>query len=349
MSYLKKIRDEKLILIDFFDGIASKAMLDAYCRARPSGKPPEEPDFIASLVKYGVPKIKEILDIIFYGTGIHVASTGVFCHQSPMVKFKHGGSNFRCELGDIMFVHIHKDKSGHIQRNALLLQAKMTEPSVEKKTIPTSEQHQLSLYQNWPEFIYDMKGGALNGRSRKVTPQFRHTGAQYLLIDSASHFSAPLPPSGEYPMAIWMAETPLHTSLTFGSALFDFLSMSSGRIFDAKKVAKGWSGVVWDLIENGLQKGFTRTRTNHVSTPGSRMAGSSIPSYACFSMRFGSTTESVVTEILGHRSQVLRKANDGGQIPPNLLNELNFQDPIGGISLVLIETDESELQEEFAV
>ncbi|WP_157652761.1 hypothetical protein [Burkholderia ubonensis] len=347
MSYLHQINVRKHWLPEIFDGISFSAMQDAYNRAKPSGKLPEEPDFVASLVKCGVQKIKKVLDAVFNGTGIQVATTGVFCHQSPMVKFKHNSGNFRCELGDILFVHIHKDKAGFVQRNALLLQAKMTEPSVPQKTIPAAEQHQLFLYQYWPKFTYDMRGGPLHGKHRTIAPQTRHAGAQYLLIDSAPQFAEATLPIGEYPMAVWMAETPLYTSLTFGNALFDFLTMGSGRQFSEKLMASGWSKVVWDLIENGLKKGFTRTRTGHVSAPGSRMEGSSIPSYACFSMGFGQTTQSIVGEILGNRSAVLRRANDDGSIPPELLTEFNFQDPIGGISLVLIETDESELREEF--
>ena len=38
-----------------------------------------------------------------------------------------------------MFVHVHKDKAGFVQRNALLLQAKMTALSKLKKSIPTAE------------------------------------------------------------------------------------------------------------------------------------------------------------------------------------------------------------------
>ncbi|WP_426344378.1 hypothetical protein ACN9MU_07575 [Pseudoduganella sp. R-32] len=346
MSYLQEINKSAFVLPKIFDAISSSAMQDAYSRASPSGKPPEEPDFVASLVKHGVVRIKKVLDILFNGTGIHVATTGVFCHQSPMVKFRHGGNDFRCELGDILFVHIHKDKAGFIQRNALLLQAKMTEPSASKKAVPAAEQHQLSLYQSWPNFTYDMKGGPLHGKSRTISPQTRHAGAQYLLIDSGPQFAGTTIAIGEYPMAVWMAETPLYTSRTFGNSLFDFLTMTSGRQFSERAVARGWSNVIWDLIDNGLKKGFTRARTGHVSTPGSRMAGSPIPSYACYSMGFGQTTQSIVTEVLGNSSALFRQANDDGSIPPDLFAEFDFQDPVGGISLVLIETDESGLQEE---
>ena len=199
-----------------------------------------------------------------------------------------------------MFVHVHKDKAGFVQRNALLLQAKMTALSKLKKSIPTAEQHQLSLYQYWPKFTYDMTGDPLHGKSRTITPHTRHAGAQYLLIDSATQFSGATLPTGQYSMAVWMAETPLYTSLSFGNALFNFLTMGSGRQFSAKSMAKGWSNVVWDLIENGLKKGFTRTRTGHFPTPGSRMSGSPIPSYAYFSMGFGQPTQSIVTEIFGN-------------------------------------------------
>lgn len=348
MSYLKRLDALRPVLSAAFDAVAVAAMRDAYHRARPSTRTPEEPDFVASLVKCGVQQIKLILDSAFAGSGIQVTTTGVFCHQSPMVRFKHASKSQRCELGDILFVHIHRDKAGFVQRNALLLQAKMTEPSVIQKSIPKAEQHQLALYQYWPTFTYDMKGGPLNGKSRTVSPHVRHPGAQYLLIDSDPVFGRPAIPAGTYPMAVWMAETPVYTTVTLGSAFFQFLMMASGRQFSEKSGATGWSKVVWDLIENGLKKGFTRTRTGHISTPGSRMSGDAIPQYACFAMGHGTATRSIALDLFGPRMRLLSHATDDGSIPPGILADLQFEDPRGGISLVIVETDESQLRQEFA-
>lgn len=320
-------------------------MEDAYSRASKNGKTPEEPDYVASLVKLGVINIKRALDQVFSGTGVTISTTGVFCHQSPMVKFTLKGKRERCELGDLLLIHSHTDKAGVVQRNALLLQAKMTEPSVRKKAIPKAEQHQLGLYQHWPIITYDMSGGTLNGKKRLISPQSRHAGAQYLLIDSDRIFSTTPVPAGHYPMGIWMAETPLFSSCSFGKVFFDFLSMASGRPFGEKATAQGWSGVIWDLVENGLKKGFSRARTNHVSTPGSRHSGDHVPQLmCCYTLGFGSTQQSIVGDILGPASNVLRSLNNNGVVPPEVMGEFNFDEPPAGISLVIIETDESRIE-----
>ncbi len=265
-----------------------------------------------------------------------------------MVKFNHAGKRLRCELGDILFVHIHRDKAGFVQRNALLLQAKMTAPSAYQLAIPKKEHHQLALYQHWPTFSYDMRGDPLHSKSRTVSPHARHSGAQYLLIDSDSLFNSPTVPSGHYPMAVWMAETPLYTTNTFGHQLFEFLSMRSGRLFSEKGTAKGWSTVVWDLINNGFKKGFNRKRTQHVSTPGSRMEGDPIPKYACYAMGYGELQNSLADEILDFQAGALRNAGDNGAIPPQALVQMEFDDPASGISFIAVETDEYELAEEFS-
>ncbi|WP_146128415.1 hypothetical protein [Burkholderia gladioli] len=349
MSYLTLLHANGGKLRKDFDDIAIKSMSDAYRRAKPSGKPPEEPDFIASLVKHGVPLIKTALDAVFASSGIQITTSGVFCHQSPMVKFTAPTPKARCELGDILFVHIHQGTSGSVQRNALLLQAKMTDPSAPRLTVPTSEQHQLFLYQHWPTFTYDMKnGGTLHGKSRTVTPHNRHAGAQYLLVDSDPVFSHSPTPFMQYPMAVWMAESPLFTIVSLGETLLEFLAMSNGRQFGTRTGARGWSHMIWDLIDNGLKKGFTRTRTAHDPKTSSRFEGDSIPAYACFCVGYGQAGHSILDEVLGASARKLLRSSGDGTVPPELLPPSETDDPSGGISLIVIETSESERRETYA-
>jgi hypothetical protein len=101
-------------------------------------------------------------------------------------------------------------------------------------------------------------GGPLNGQSRTVSPPNRHPGAQYLLIDSDPGFANAHVPQGNFPMAIRTVESPLYRSQMFDRVLFDFLSQTTGRQFSDKVSATDWSRVIWDLIENGLAKGFFR-------------------------------------------------------------------------------------------
>ena len=64
-------------------------------------------------------------------------------------------------------------------------------------------------------------------------------------------------------------------------------------------------------------------------------------------MGFGQPTQSIVTEIFGNLSVKLTCANDDGSIPPDFFSHLDSQDPARGIGLVLIETDESQIGEDF--
>ena len=64
-------------------------------------------------------------------------------------------------------------------------------------------------------------------------------------------------------------------------------------------------------------------------------------------MGFGQPTQSIVTEIFGNLSVKLTSANDDGSIPPDFFSHLDSQDPARGIGLVLIETDESQIGEDF--
>lgn len=341
-SYLSLLIGGGCWLPSTFNMAATYAMYDAYARAtKYAGKRPEEPDFVASLVQVGVISIKRALDIALAGSGIRVTTTGVFCHQSPMVEFP-----ARCELGDILFVHSHTGASGIVQRNALLLQAKMTKPAAKSTRIAKKDIHQLHLYESWPPFTYDMQGDPLHGQSRMVVPNARHAGAQYLLIDKDPVFVGPGTPHGNYPMAVWMAENPVYTKTTLGDSLFDFFSMTSGRLFGPKSAATGWTQVVWDLIDNGLRKGFNRARTGRVASENSRLSGDSVPpNVACFSAGFGAVRQSLVHEVLGASANVLRRAGDGGQVPPELMSEFDFDEPPSGISLVIVETDESQVQQ----
>ncbi len=344
MSYRVPLRDPANHLPARFDRVAINAMHDAYLRAKNTCNLPQEPDFVASLVKLGVQEIKQILDQIFQGSGVQITTTGVFCHQSPMVKFHHGFRFFRCELGDLLIVHTHKDQAQCIQRNALLLQAKMTAPAANSHKISASEKPQLVLYQHWPTFSYD--GGHFHEQRRSVTPTQRPSGAQYLLIDSDQQFSMRVPLPNRHPMAISLAARQLYLNHSFGDVLVDFLLMSrdrcrTGRRFSGKAGAAGWSKVVWDLMTNGLKKGFTRKRTGHLPTPGGRHAGDQVMAF----MSSGFTAESIVSEILGTQINRLRHSmNNDGSIPPELLIDLDIPDPESGVSIIVIETDESEVR-----
>ncbi len=304
---------------------------------------PEEPDFVAALVAKAVPEIASNLRLLFGPHGIKVATTGVFCHQTP--KVRHTLASKSCELGDVLFVHAHRVGSD-VTRNALLLQAKVTAGKMKYK-IPTSDHHQLNLYRKWPQFTYQNSGPALNGQVRNVDPKSSHSGAQYLLIDDTQDFdprAVSVAPSGHYPMAVWMAETLVYASQPLESELLLFLLNKTGRAFGDPKNPEEWTKVVWDLLKIGLVKAFNRKRSRYSNQD--RTAGDSV-----FFLMNGvhELKRSVVLEALVDLGVPEVRAqhylNVRGDLPPEELFP-DHPEPESGMTLIIIETEgENEVEQ----
>ena len=112
---------------------------------------PQEPDFIAFLVQDLTKNIQILLKN--YSHIVKCETKGVFCHQSPKVKFTNPNPKQKdcAELGDLLIVYT-ENQNNTTKSRALLLQAKCV--SSTPHTIGSDEQHQLYLYQYWPEFEY---------------------------------------------------------------------------------------------------------------------------------------------------------------------------------------------------
>jgi len=50
------------------------------------------------------------LSTVFATSGSNATVSAVFCHQKPEVSFNYRSN--RCELGDILFVHVHFNAAG---------------------------------------------------------------------------------------------------------------------------------------------------------------------------------------------------------------------------------------------
>ncbi|GAI15023.1 unnamed protein product [marine sediment metagenome] len=68
-----------------------------------------------------------------------------------MVRFS-GMRQEYCEVGDLLWCHVHTDSDGDVIRNAILYQAKKT--SLQPYTISGRALDQLNLYTKWPQFTY---------------------------------------------------------------------------------------------------------------------------------------------------------------------------------------------------
>ncbi len=336
MTYLKQIYSSRPTIWTEVNRIAIDCMHEAHRRAGT----PQEPDFVAMLTMIGAPELNTLLDAVLHGSGVSSTTTGVFCHQSPKVKFVVGGVEQRCELGDLLLAHIHSKRGVVQNHNALLLQAKMAPDADKVGCVPDA--HQLALYRDWPSFEYYRSGSVLNTQTRSVFPHQAHPGAQYLLIDPSTYFDPKRhlrPPSGHYPCAVWMPEPVLYPFQSLSEAVFGLLAHSSGRVFGSRGNSHfGWTRVIWDLLETSLTKAFNRRNIGVVNHP--RVAGpgpTELPLYCTYS-RSGvgqSSVEAILkTEIVGNLSM------DGSGLPPGSFSDLPPNDEEGYASVLLIETYE---------
>lgn len=334
MTYLSQIYLHRNHILHFTDNIILRCIREAYRRS----SKPEEPDFVAMLTTLGAPDLHQMISVILAPIGMSCTTTGVFCHQTPKVRY---GSGTVCELGDILLVHIHTKGGKVIHRNSLLLQAKMASIDGSKSgyVIPPAEQHQLMLYSQWPTFEYYRSGPTLNGEIRNVFPHLAHPGAQYLLIDPSDNFKpGHSPPHGAYPCAVWMAQPVLYSYQNLSDIILGLFNFSTGRVFGPRSAKSyGWTRVVWDLLESSLKK--TYNRRNIKVTDEDRMAGSK-PDELLFFYK-GHNRKSITEDILGTAN--LLNSNypgDDNGLPPNANLDTQIDDDGGNVSVLMFETYE---------
>jgi len=305
---------------------------------------PHEPDIVAGLVLETTKNLGEAWRALFKSEKIEFSIFSVYCHQTPKVSYQGGTKS--CEIGDILFVHVHRNKQSYYYNNSLLYQVKLS--SKQPYNIPIADRHQLVLYQSWPEFIYVNSGHFLNGQKRNIMPKLPHSGAQYLLIDDRPPIH---PASGlmnfknTYPIGSCMPAPVLYDHSSLENELFDFLIFKSGRPFRGIRQAQtesGWSRVIWDLIDIGIKKAFNRARSglkkrDRISSP---------HDWDGISYAFTTSTGclSVTKSILRNKeSEWLFSGNgEGNRANPPMNQESDYEHMEGnGTSLILFESWEN--------
>ncbi len=330
-SFLSAVKELKSELVVSARRAIIKSVIKTWDSCRRSGYRPEEPDYIASLVLNGAKDLDHEWRGIFGRHGIKVYVTGIYCHQTPKVRFN-GMKGNGCELGDLLWCHFHRDKDGGVSRNAILYQAKRVQGQPVRLKVGDD---QLALYTAWPAFKYT-GSGILNGMERSVRPSAPRRGAQYLLIDerppedpSAGIVGEP----GTYPFGSCIADSTLFSHADLGYELVGTLEMLSGNPFDSKETAPGdgWSEVVWDLLDTSVNRAFNRARSGHHCRP--RRAGA-LPAEidGCFYM-----SES-------YRGALFSGLNGGNPdgVPPerSMKNGGRFKDHDPGIAILAVESFE---------
>ncbi|MBE3094475.1 MAG: hypothetical protein IMZ52_05550 [Actinobacteria bacterium] len=314
------------------------SMLKAWDNCRGRGNKPEEPDIVASLVLNGTKIIEDGWREIFNLFKIKIALTGIYCHQTPKINFK-GMIGHSCELGDLLWCHVHTAKDGNIIRNAILYQAKKS--SEHPYTICKEELDQFKLYSTWPEFTYVNSGKLLNGQMRHVKPSAPRRGAQYLLIED---HPPEWPESGIfgfpviYPTGSCISSNPLIPHSDLGLELVRSLEYLSGDPFDDRIIAKnenGWSRVIWDILESSEKKAFRRVRSGYNNQPRRKGAEPSKMD-GCFyttSHKNFPSGKSILGDLIdGNHSNV--------GIPPHKQESELFDKNNSGVSILLLETYE---------
>lgn len=334
MSFLLTVKKVKPHLVVSARYSVLISMLKAWDNCRVRGNNPEEPDIVASLVLNGTKILENEWRKVFESFKIRIAITGIYCHQTPKVSFG-GMVGKSCELGDLLWCHVHSDKDGNVVRNAILYQAKKS--SEQPYRIRKKELDQLFLYSTWPEFTY-VTSGTLNGQKRHVKPSAPRRGAQYLLIDDRPPErpeSGILGIPGTYPIGSCISSNPIIDHSDLGLELVHSLEFLSGDPFDDKKTAtieNGWSRVVWDILECSGKKAFRRAKSGYDNQP---RASGATPSEmdGCF------YTTSPSRSSLLHDLADFSFSNNIN-IPPNRREGQWFDEGGGGVSVLLLETYE---------
>ncbi|HEX8052128.1 MAG TPA: hypothetical protein VF517_03985 [Thermoleophilaceae bacterium] len=226
-------------------GEALRAGFVAGTALGPLAPPLREEYIVSGLLTSGVPTLDTELRRVLRPFGFDLTVGGVFCHGTPKVQLKGGGS---CELADLLVV-VRYENGGFVERNALLLQAK-------KEGGAPPKGNQLRLYEDWPEFVYSSAAG-LKGLKRSVHPKAPGPGAQFVELGtcpSCKKWAAGCPVDG------WAADSwrPGTARRPFLNELSDVIRGWSGRRFELPPRARtrGWDRVIEDLLRVTAERAF---------------------------------------------------------------------------------------------
>lgn len=226
---------------------------------------PHEPDIVAAILNRLPNDLYNSLTAYFPKDRFRVSS--MFCHQKPTVDI---GLGVNPELADLLIVIAVQSNDGTEKYNSLLLQAKKSKKDTH--TVGTTEEHQLTLYTEWPDFKYH-RAGPLNGIERRITPKVATNGAQYLLMTGKCNSGACLKSA--------FAEKHLSASKSLSDVLIDMLRFSSGRSFEgfSDTTSDDWTNMIRDLMT--INSGRTFTRRHCGIMHGDRVVEKNGFSYVC--------------------------------------------------------------------
>jgi hypothetical protein len=203
---------------------------------------PTEPELVAGVFAVGLADLAQRLRTV----ARDVRLAGVFCHARPMAT-KCSDSKWKCEVGDLLVVTRYDD-GAKVENRALLLQVK--KPPVKFATSGTAVR-QVELYEHWPPVkIFN---------TRRDVHQAPHRGAQF------SFWNVCRAVESSCPECRWDERIPgdrLQAALA--DELAEVIVGGGGRRFldhrDVTASGDDWSGLVWDLLKQSLNKAWSVAR-----------------------------------------------------------------------------------------
>jgi len=208
------------------------------------GPPKIEPAFVAAFVLGAVADIAARWRPHLNRLGVRIRITGVYVHGAPMVDFTDSSGNpEQCELADLLLV-LDDEKNGTlVDRQAVLVQAKMA-PGGTTKLTSSDDLAQCDLLSRWPPFTFSARDYRPHARDFSTC---KHSGAtidcgRYGLIDDR-----PATPQ-------WHQHVPSTSFVVSTYTLGSFMAEMAGPRHPASGcpalgTADDWSDTVEELLQ----------------------------------------------------------------------------------------------------
>lgn len=290
-----------------------------------------EEDFVAALVSNGIPILTQRCISILQPKGVFLRISGVFCHGHPRVKF---GNNNPIELADLLIVHQHIGLTRSSGR-ALLIQAKMSDDSTHR--LPSGDT-QLKLFSTWPPFKFIT--GGLPTQLRNIDEKGK--GSRYALVLNDHSYPEDITWADQCPWSTCEAKQILTSDISLAKIIGNMLLGKEGRAFELTNKKNEWSQLIHDLLTITGERTYTR---NNISINNmSRLTGieSRAPGmmFLSASHNYTSLPEHFINKTLTERFFTNKPSyNNSSDIPSE---EINREQPEGGISTIIIETIDIE-------
>ncbi len=229
--------------------VIGQTITEAFQVAIQSNGKAGEIQMLSAFFYNGLPALQRRLNRVLNDSGVSVTICGIFCHQTPVVKYTPSGSSKGCELSDVTFITTYGNQLLHRGLgNAMMVQAKLNRSDILKHRVQTA------LYEHGLRFHYTATktyGSDERNLPRKDSP------ALWFWIFNACHGHGPEDrfhgrTQAIHPQSISRRDTPRES---FEECLFDLMMGHNGRGFRLPaEHEKDWSMIIFDLLRITCRK-----------------------------------------------------------------------------------------------